>query len=285
MDIYKYQFNYSPSIKKEQEPKSFSPVKNTNKTTIIGSSYLLFIIFFIILISLNYNYNTKHTMQFYKNKLDFILSNTNKISQKSEWVDYTHYRNSYLEDKFYEEPKIKHDINVIFYDLNSKVSLTYLIRNALLKLMGNCMITVICNKDNYDNTKFICDSLTENINIITNNTNNIYNLDTIKQLDGNYLLFHDMNSCLLNTDFKPFTNYDFIGVEGFNLIKKFSLLPILRKHEIKNYDELQTSIKNSNFKLAEDDISSKFIIDNIYNKEMMGCHQFWENDIYFNDLN
>ena len=296
MDIYEYQFPSSKrkiikvenksdieDVKSDTEDiKKLSPGKGKN-TIIIKVVVIFLFIGFIVLSVLTYVQYGKdnNNIKYLKHTIINSVMNKNYISSHQEWNEYTNFRNINLESKFYDEPMEKHRLNIVFNDVNFDTSLTYLIKNVLFKFNGSCMITVVANKDDYEEVKNLCDKISENITVIENNNPVVYNKELINKLYGANLLFHDMNSILLTSDLSDYIKYDYVGIDGFCLINKNALLNILRKDKITTHSELVSKFTN----IPNKEKTENFVVDNEWNKETVGCHNFWVNGVYIEDLN
>lgn len=294
MDSYEYQFNpntFKNDSDNDVEEGQNEEVETLNNLSPGKSVYpLLFRIFitllfiaFIVLSVLMFIYygDDNSNIKYIKHTVVNTLTNKNHISSKNDWYDYTHFRNKNLETRFYDEPMVKHNLNIVFNDINFHGSLTYLIKNVLFKFNGKCMITVISNKDNYDEIKNTCDKISENINVVEIENSAIYNKELINNIHGIHLLFHNMHSLLLKSDLSDYTKYDYVGVDGFCLVNKNKLLNILRKEKITTHNDLVNKFVNK----PDKELSENFIIDNVWNRESVGCHNFWINEAYVEDFN
>lgn len=292
MESYEYQFN----VKKPELVNDISKpiddildkekVNNTvTRTATSTANYRFYVLLMLVLISaivFNFVYSNNNRI---RHRVINTIFKKNYIKDDKEWKEYTIFRNYDIDHMFYDEPKEKHNLNIVFINVDLSTSVSYLIKNTMLKMNGKCMITVVSNKDDYDDITIICNSLSENIQVLEFDDCNIYNKDFIKKLNGSNILLHDMNTLLLSCNFEKYLKYDYVGVDGFNLFKKNSILNLLNKVKIDNYESFIKELEINKMNLPSKDISESFTIDNIWNDKFIGCHKFWDNGEYIFDLN
>ena len=162
-----------------------------------------------------------------------------------------------LEHIYYPEPLLDHKLNVVFIDFRKGEHFEYIIKNSLIKLKGDCIITFVCGPNNYQFVKDLCNDISENIYIIKRDKNikNVqdynrlcYDLNFWKKLKGDKILIHQFDAFILNSNINDFINYDYIGGYWFNqrhnthvgngglsLRTKNVIIKILKERKLKKY--------------------------------------------------
>lgn len=233
------------------------------------------------------------------------------IYSYDNWKTYCNNRLYEIEHMYYDEPVLEHKLNVVFVDFRKDLHFEYIIKNALIKLKGQCMITFVCGPSNYQYIKNLCKDISENIyvNYIDKNINSVkqynklcYDLNFWKNLKGEKILLHQFDAFIINSNINDFMDYDYvggywdkpqkgthIGNGGFSLRTKNVIIKILEtckiNHKIEE-DIFFGSILNDNKKLgklAPNHIAKEFAIDGNYSLNKFGCHKFWKDGIYFDD--
>ena len=306
-------------------PQSNQPIiinESSSFTTGLGLILFAAIIFYLI-----YKYYDDHhphdsscnitLPDDYKEQLIENLPKDNFVICDKTWLNYCVRRNYQIEHLYYQEPQVEHNLNIVFIDFRNDLSFEYIIRNALIKMEGNCMITFVCGNENHDYIKTMCESLSENIHVIKQNryidtvedyNRMCYDIDYWKKLGGEKILIHQFDAFLLNTNFDDFIDYDYIGGYwrkaikgthvgngGFSLRTKKAMIEILEKYgseSIERYDPdilpediffINSMMKDKKYKIPPDYITQKFAIEGEYHQDKLGCHKFWNQGIYFND--
>ncbi len=216
----------------------------------------------------------------------------NKIFNFDTWVKFCE-EHSYFTRLFdLIDPPSQDDNNLVFIDFRFLNNFEFIIRNALHKLNGNFMTTFVCNNNNYERVKILCDSISPNIQILKldNNINSqleynnlLLTPDFWKKLDGKNILIHQFDAIIFKKNFINFINYDYIGSPmntddgiimngGFSMRKKEKMIKLLEKHQPKNIFE--DKFFNSKV-LMDSEIANQFGTQH-FDTNSFGGHCFWE---------
>jgi hypothetical protein len=189
--------------------------------------------------------------------------------------------------------KLSHN-ETVFIEFRALKHIKFNILNMCGKL-PNWKHTVVCGNDNYDYIKKICLEISDKINIIKLEKNNI-NLDEYslllastsfwKQFTGEHILIHQEDSLIFHTDnIDFFLKYDYVGAPwnsnyhydeylvgngGFSLRKRDIMIYITENYNIINYsikgitknDEYYIKNTLNNKIIPEDFFFVKCMIDN-----------------------
>jgi predicted protein tyrosine phosphatase len=252
--------------------------------------------------NINYidNYTENGEYSKFNNIFDIISNN------KKEYFRYICYR--YL--NYIRNKKINIDYNssnhneTVFIEFEILHHIEFNIRNMCNQL-PNWKHTIICGTDNYSYIKNICKNISEKINIINLDINNI-NIDEYSKLltskyfwdlfTGNHILIHKEDSLIFNgKDIDKWLKYDYVGAPwlkgtykhnylvgngGFSLRKKSKMIYICNNYDINNYkifDFTKKYMSDNNLKIIpEDCFFVKCIVDN-----NLGLIPPYEEAIYF----
>ena len=189
--------------------------------------------------------------------------------------------------------KLSHN-ETVFIEFRVLKHIKFNILNMCNKL-PNWKHTIVCGNDNYNYIKKICLEISDKINIIKLEKNNI-NLDEYslllasssfwKKFTGEHILIHQEDSLIFHTDnIDFFLKYDYVGAPwnsnyhydeylvgngGFSLRKKDIMIYITENYNIMNYsikgitknDEYYIKNTFNNKIIAEDLFFVKCMIDN-----------------------
>jgi len=157
-------------------------------------------------------------------------------------------------------PKIKKEslYESVIVEFREFPHIEFIIRNTILKLGSKWSHTVICGNLNYDMISNICNNISENINIIKLNHNNMtqseysFFLTTLKfwnLLKGEKILIYQEDSIIFKNNIEDFLEYDFIGAPfstesndtpnmvgngGLSLRSKSKMIEIINKFPVKD---------------------------------------------------
>jgi hypothetical protein len=157
-------------------------------------------------------------------------------------------------------PKIpvKTSYEAVLIEFRNFPHLEFLIRNCILKLGDKWSHTIFCGNINYKNMVDMCNTISENINIIKVNIDNMIPSDYNKfltsksfwnLLEGEKILIYQEDSIMFRDNIELFLQYDYIGAPfpkyqndtpnsvgngGFSLRSKSVMLKVLDAISIKN---------------------------------------------------
>ena len=213
-------------------------------------------------------------------------------SNKKEHFRYICYR--YLNYIRNIKININYDLNnhneTVFIEFRILHHIEFNIRNMCSKL-PNWKHTIICGIENYDYIKKICYEISDKINIIKLDINNITKDEYSKLLTSNYfwnlltgihILIHKEDSLIFNSStIDNWLKYDYVGTPwekntyeinylvgngNFSLRKKETMIYICNNYDINNYeifDITKKYMEDNNFSITpEDCFFVKCIIDN-----------------------
>jgi len=236
------------------------------------------------LINKNNNFN-------YLNKVnDFIeVYNTSepeiKVSPEME-LKYFCYR--FLDNiKCIKLPELSNEniYEAVLIEFRMLPHIEFIIRNNILKLGNKWSYTVVCIDSNYEFMNKICESISNNINIIKLQTEKnifIYS-DLWNLLKGDKILIYNELSLIYRNNIDKFINYNYIG----NDIKNYFML-IDRKIFLEVLKDTNIDLSFIKLKISENvDINANFISENLYNitnsKSDFNINN--ENNFLFNHIN
>ena len=151
----------------------------------------------------------------------YKISKQDLISNNDNYFRYICFKyNDFMQH--IELPKIpqKSYYEAVLIEFREFPHLEFLIRNSIFKLGEKWAQTVICGNGNYDFIVNICKSISENINIIRLNVDNMtvsqYNkfltsLNFWNTLYGEKILIYQENSIIFYKNIDNFIKYDYIG--------------------------------------------------------------------------
>jgi len=235
----------------------------------------------------------------------------NYIYSNESWINYGKTRLTEIEHIYYNEPLLEHKLNLVFVDFRNEPHFEYIIKNALIKLKGQCMVTFVCGPENYNYIKKLCNNISENIYIINENriinspkdyNKMCYDINFWKKLKGEKILIHQFDAFILNSNINKFINYDYIGGYwyetknnthvgngGLSIRTKKVIINILENFKLNKklpedifFGNILKNNENLGF-LADDDTAKSFSIEGSFSLNKFGCHKFWKDGVYFND--
>jgi len=147
----------------------------------------------------------------------------------------------------------------VFIEFRILPNIEFVVRNAILKLGNSWSFTIVCGNQNYHFIKEISNTLSENINIIKldydNMTRNEYSNYLMTShfwnlLDGNKILIFQEDSLILKKNIMDFIEYDYVGAPfpkgtddtpngvgngGLSLRSRNKMLEVIKKCPIQNF--------------------------------------------------
>jgi hypothetical protein len=240
-----------------------------------------------IYIMLEKYYNLQNDTELKINDIYHIIS-----CNKKEHFRYICYR--YLNYMKNRKIDINYDLNnhneTVFIEFRILHHIEFNIRNMCYQL-PNWKHTIICGNNNYNFIKKICDEISDKINIIKIDKDNI-NIDDYSKLltstyfwallTGNHILIHQEDSLIFDANgIDKWLKYDYVGAPwpediydksylvgngGFSLRKRDTMIYICNNYDINNYEifEFTKNYMNENGLLItpEDCFFVKCIVDN-----------------------
>lgn len=219
-----------------------------------------------------------------------------KIFGMDNWIKFCEDHTYFLRTmEFINPPKFSEN-NLVFVDFRFLNNFEFVIRNALLKLEGNFMVTFVCNDNNYDKIKILCDMLSSNIEIIKlegykncqlEYNNYLLDVDFWKKLKGKNILIHQFDAIIFKKNFYDFVDYDYIGSlintdngiimnGGFSMRKKEKMINLLEYFKPSNIFEDKFF---SSKVIIDDAIAKRFGTQDFYS-DAFGGHKFWISKLY-----
>uniref|UniRef100_A0A6C0E0V2 DUF5672 domain-containing protein n=1 Tax=viral metagenome TaxID=1070528 RepID=A0A6C0E0V2_9ZZZZ len=228
---------------------------------------------------LQYNQNIISTFS----KAYSIDSNHTIMSSDIHYFRYTCFKYNYF-IKHIDIPKIPRQsiYETVLIEFREFPHLEFLIRNCIIKLGSKWAHTVICGNLNYKTIVSICNSISQNINIIKVNIDNLSPSEYNKfltstsfwnMLFGEKILIYQEDSIIFHEDITPFLKYDYIGAPfpiyqndtpnsvgngGFSLRSKNVMIKVL------NTISIQKTVFNSCTLTYMDNMNLKFPPEDVY---------------------
>ena len=223
------------------------------------------------------------------NKLYLININNILINPKIEFRYFCYRYLNYI--KSIKLPEILKESNyeAVLIEFRIFPHIEFIIRNNILKLGSNWNYTVICGNLNYDYIKDMCKTISDNINIIKLDYNNVSpseysiilsSIDFWNLFKGEKILIHQEDSIIFKNNINNFIKWDYIGAPwpknqndnlnnvgngGFSLRTKQCMIDVINKISINDTqynNSTLTYIKNSNSNIPPEDVYfSKNMID------------------------
>lgn len=216
-----------------------------------------------------------------------LFCEKNNINMHELQNDHNYFRYLCFKFNFFikhvQLPKIKKSTpwEVVLVDFRILPHIEFLIRNAIMRLGIEWCYTVICGNLNYEFILEICNRISNNINIIKIEKDNINQSDYSKylsslsfwrQLKGEKILIYQEDSIIFKNNIRDFINYDYIGAPfpkntnntpncvgngGFSLRSKSKMIEIIEKISIENTvfnSSTKEYIKNANLDSPPEDV-------------------------------
>jgi len=167
--------------------------------------------------------------------------------------------------------------------------LEFIIRNTIHKLGESWSHTVVCGNLNYEFMKQMCEGISENINVIKTNYDNLIVTEYSRLLSslsfwnlfqGEKILIYQEDSCIFKTNMDDFMQYDYIGAPwpktqndnknqvgngGFSLRTRQCMKDVIEKKSIfeSEYDAttMERMKQNERYVPPEDVYFSKNMLD------------------------
>jgi len=210
-----------------------------------------------------------------------IISNTTNITCKEEFRVFCSEYTCYIQN--IELPEIKKNNNneAVLIEFRILPHLEFLIRNTIIKLGPNWSHTIVCGNLNYNYLVKLCSTISENINVIKLDYNNL-NQSTYSLLlstsmfwnlfYGNKILIYQEDSIIFKSNIDEFIMWDYIGAPwpktqndtinsvgngGLSLRSKDIMLKVIDKLNINNINLNSSTInymKNVNLIICPEDV-------------------------------
>ena len=256
----------------------------------------------------------------YKMNVEYMKLNT-CINNKLDWRQYCVNNMNRINMIDLEIMDGIKQINAVLVEFRILENLEFIIKNCILKLKNKCFYTVVCGNVNFDYITSINSRLNNILSIIKLDYDNIdidqyssilTTLSFWENLQGEYILIYQEDSCIFKENIEDFLSYDYIGAPwsktqndnlnsvgngGFSLRNRIKMINVI--NYIKPIDMIYNSSTLNYMTCAhllfppEDVYFSKALIDyklgivadydkafdfsteSIFNPNSFGGHNFW----------
>ena len=235
------------------------------------------------------NRNNYFNKMHYFNKLYLTTNNDVFSNQKMEFRYFCYAYLDYIKSIKLPEISIESDYEAVLVEFRCFPHIEFIIRNNILKLGSTWSYTIVCGNLNHNFIIDMCKSISNNINIIKLDYDNVlpstYSniLSTINfwnLFKGNKILLHQEDSIIFKNNIKSFIDWDYIGAPwiktqndnlnnvgngGFSLRTKQCMIDVINKisiHDTKYNSSTLKYIENTKSLTPPEDVYfSKNMID------------------------
>lgn len=208
--------------------------------------------------------------------------NINELQNDHNYFRYICFKFNFF-IKHIQLPKIKISSiwEVVLIEFRILPHIEFLIRNAIMRLRNDWCYTVVCGNLNYEFIVEICSRISNNINIIKIEKDNLTPSDYSKylsslsfwrQLKGEKILIYQEDSIIFKNNIQDFIKYDYIGAPfpkntnntpncvgngGFSLRNRSKMIEIIQKISVENTifnSSTKDYIKNTNLDFPPEDV-------------------------------
>ena len=221
-----------------------------------------------------------------------------------------------LRDRVIKESDVAIDskYEAVFLEFRWFPHIEFILRNSIIKLGDKWSQTVVCGRQNYDNMKTMCESISSNIRIInldidgltpTTSYNDLLTSESFwRSFRGEKILIHQEDSCIFKNNVDDFLKFDYIGAPwdtdkewvqtsglkipagngGFSLRTKSIMIQVIQQYPRNPGDEedvyFSRMIQDHNLGVFPTAFEAyAFSSEGIVNRDSFGGHCYFNYDV------